>query len=88
MIDNDEAYYLRVYREGDYLFKGADRVVVGLARCDGIALRPAPSGCTQPRGNSVDSIWSKITLNCRAFIPGRQNVPRATRAVSDQIEPR
>ncbi len=24
VIDNDEAYYLRVYREGDYTYKGAD----------------------------------------------------------------
>jgi biotin carboxylase len=28
VIDNDEAYYLRVYREGDYLFKGADLGIV------------------------------------------------------------
>jgi hypothetical protein len=47
----------------------ARRVVANLARCAGnpwgIALRPAPSGRTQPRGNSVASIWSKTTLTGR-----------------------
>ncbi len=28
VIDNDEAYYLRVYREGDYTYKGADLGIV------------------------------------------------------------
>ena len=28
VIDNDEAYYLRVYKEGDYIYKGADLGVV------------------------------------------------------------
>lgn len=28
VIDNDEAYYLRVYREGDYTYKGADLGVI------------------------------------------------------------
>jgi biotin carboxylase len=28
VIDNDEAYYLRVYKEGDYTYKGADLGVV------------------------------------------------------------
>jgi biotin carboxylase len=27
-IDNDEAYYLRVYREGDYTYKGADLGII------------------------------------------------------------
>jgi len=28
VIDNDEAYYLRVYREGDYTYKGADLGII------------------------------------------------------------
>ena len=28
MIDNDEAYYLRVYREGDFTYKGADLGII------------------------------------------------------------
>ena len=28
VIDNDEAYYLRVYKEGDYIYKGADLGIV------------------------------------------------------------
>jgi hypothetical protein len=28
VIDNDEAYYLRVYREGDYVYKGADLGII------------------------------------------------------------
>ncbi len=44
----------------------AVRVVANLARCArnpwGIALRLAPSGRTQPRRNSVASIWSETAL--------------------------
>ncbi|MCH6565809.1 MAG: biotin carboxylase, partial [Proteobacteria bacterium] len=28
VIDNDEAFYLRVYREGDYTYKGADLGII------------------------------------------------------------
>jgi hypothetical protein len=28
VIDNDEAYYLRVYKEGDYIYKGADLGII------------------------------------------------------------
>ncbi len=56
----------------------ARRVVANLARCprnpSGIALRPAPSGRAQPRGNSVASIWSETALGRLVVVPYLQNI--------------
>ena len=79
VIDNDEAYYLRVYREGDYTYKGADLGIIvsrGRMQTEGPRAARARQGCGPRRSTP------SFTASSRRPCPSCTRI-RSVRSCSD-----